>query len=106
MYFNSLDEDIEWNRIAIENSQNIIIENCKITGFRHISELPNAWGLLISNSSNIDIINCEFENNSQSEIAIVENTQNILIEKCTGKNLSINFEPNNEEPIKDVIINS
>lgn len=104
--FNCLDDNIEWNRGDLQNSHDVSIKNCKMIGFRHNSSLPNAWGLYLDNSKNILIENVYFENNSQSDIAIVENCDNIIIEKCTGNALYINIEPNEGEPIKNITINN
>ena len=100
---NSLDEDLEWNRIEINNKQNILIENCTFKGFRHDSDRPNSWGLYITGySKNIEIKNCYFENNSQSDIAFVDGSENITINKCIGD--YINFEPNITDVNKNIII--
>ena len=92
---NSLDEDREWNRIDITSKENVLLSNCTITGFKHNSSLPNAWGIYLHNSSNITISNCKFDNNSQSDIAIVEGCNNIIIDSCYGiqNNIHINIEP-------------
>ena len=95
IYFNCLNEDLSFNRFSLENVNNVVLKECKFEGFRHDSERPNAWGNLLSNCNNIQIINCEYENNSQSDIAIVENSSNILIENCTGSQFNINLEPTN-----------
>lgn len=95
IYFNCLNEDLSFNRFSLENVNNVVLKECKFEGFRHDSETPNAWGNLLSNCNNIQIINCEYENNSQSDIAVVENSSNILIENCTGSQFNINLEPTN-----------
>ena len=104
--FNCLNEDREWNRIDMSTRNNINIENCVITGFRHNSNTPNAWGLYTKNSKNIKIINCKFDNNTQSDIALTEGTENILIENCTPLNnyFKINLEP--QGIIKNVTLNN
>ena len=65
---------------------------------------PNAWGITIRRSSNIVIENCYFENNSQSDIAIVESTDNIKISNCSGTALHINIEPNGSDANKNISI--
>lgn len=102
----SVNEDLEWNRCDISNKSNITIENCSISGFRHDSLAPNAWGILVTASSDINIVNCYFDNNSQSDIAVVQDTDTINIERCSGTALFINFEPNNGNPIKNVTISN
>lgn len=102
----SLNEDLEWNRCDIYQKENVTIENCKISGFRHDSVTPNAWGILITKSTNVTIRNCYFDNNTQSDITVVENTDTLIIEDCDGTALHINFEPNNGQPIKNVTISN
>lgn len=98
IHFNSLEEDLEWNRGDLTNKSNVILRNCKIEGFRHTSGGPNAWGLYLDKSSNITIDNCDFENNSQADIALVEGCKNITINNARGSNLHLNLEPNGPDP--------
>lgn len=101
--FKCLEDDLEWNRGDIVNRNNILIENCTIEGFRDIGA-PNAWGIYLEKSKNITIKNCVFNNNSQSDIAIVNNCSFITITNCTGESLHINIEPNNGELISHINI--
>lgn len=101
--FKCLEDDLEWNRGDIVNRNNILIENCTIEGFRDIGA-PNAWGIYLEKSKNITIKNCVFNNNSQSDIAIVNNCSFITIANCTGEALHINIEPNNGDPISHINI--
>lgn len=104
LYFNCLEVDLVWNRGELTNRSNVVIRNCRIEGFRNPTNM-NAWGLYLQNSKNIMIENCHFENNSQSDIAIVEGCENITILNPRGSNLHINFEPNNgSAPISNVKI--
>lgn len=100
---NSTNDDLQWNRCAIDAKDNITIEYCNITGFRHSSLKPNAWGILIQGGSNITINNCYFDNNSQSDIALTNNCKNIAIDQCSGTNLYINVEPNNADTTNESI---
>lgn len=91
----STNPDLPNNRCDINNKEYVTLENCKISGFRHNSISPNAWGVLITNSTNITINNCYFDNNSQSDIAITNGNTNIRVTNTLGSNLSINIEPEN-----------
>lgn len=100
----STKNDLEWNRCEISGISDLKLINCNINGFKHNSPAPNAWGTLINNSTNILISNCYFTDNSQSDIAIVENTKNVTIERCDGSALHINVEPNTIDPIENISI--
>lgn len=105
----SLEESLEWNRFDISSQDHIIIRNCEFTGFRHISNAPNAWGIYLDKAKQVLIENCQFNDNSQSDIAIVEGCEDIQINGCFGINdtFYINFEPNNyTDKIKRVSINN
>lgn len=104
----SLEANLEWNRFDITSQKHITIRNCEFTGFRHISNAPNAWGIYLDHSSNIKIKNCKFDNNSQSDIAIVEGCSDILIDNCSGLNdtFYIDVEPNNaDDDVANIVIN-
>lgn len=103
--FNCLNEDRQWNRIDMSNQSNIKIENCIITGFRDPNE-KCGWGLYMKNSKNIKIKNCKFDNNTQSDIAITENTENVEIINCSPLKdyMRINAEPNGTGIIKNMKI--
>lgn len=95
LYINSLNDDLEWNRLGIENVTMVEISSCRIEGFRHNISAPNAWGVFINlGSSNVWIHDTVFENNSQSDIAVVDNCSNITIERVKGTDLTVNIEPN------------
>lgn len=104
IHFESTSENLPWNRVDIADRDNITITNCSIKNFRDPSSAPNAWGITIRRSSNIVIENCYFENNSQSDIAIVEDTDNIKISNCSGTALHINIEPNSTDANKNISI--
>lgn len=91
---NSLSEDLQWSRVDMSDEENITIENCIVTGFRNPTN-SNSWGLYMKNSKNIKILNCKFDNNTQSDIALTENTENVIINGCSALNsyFKINLEP-------------
>jgi hypothetical protein len=95
---------IEWNRCAIDSKSNIIIDSCKISGFRHNNQHPNAWGILMQSASDVMIRNCYFDNNSQSDIAIVNDCKNIKIDHCNGSAFYINIEPANANTTNEDIL--
>lgn len=92
--FISTEEDLEWNRGNITGIENVTFNRCKFEGFRHDSSTPNSWGIYIENSKDITIRKCEFENNSQSDIAIVDGCDNIILDSNYGSNFVVNIEPN------------
>lgn len=104
IHFESTNDSLPWNRVDIADRDNIIITGCSFKNFRGSAAAPNAWGITIRRSSNIVIENCYFENNSQSDIAIVESTDNIKISNCTGAALHINIEPNSSDANKNISI--
>ena len=101
IYLNSLDENLSNNRFDVRDS-NIVIKNCRFEGFRASNN--NAWGILITGASNVNIDNCYFKSNTQSDIAVVEGTKNVVINKCYGDSFHINFEPQNDTRIINVKI--
>lgn len=103
IYLNSLDENLNNNRFDLRNS-NITIKNSRFEGFR--ATTSNAWGLLLTGAKNVTIDNCYFKNNTQSDIAIVEGTENIVIKNCSGLSFHINLEPANTTQVKNVDISN
>lgn len=99
----SENENLEWDRCNISNKEDITISSCVIEGFRHDSQAPNAWGILIGNSNRISINSCYFDNNSQSDIAMVNGCENISISNCSGSSFFINIEPNDLSAPNDAI---
>ena len=102
--FVSTEEDLEWNRTDISNVNDVILNKCHFEGFRHRSDRPNAWGIYLENSKNISIKNCTFEDNSQSDIAIVDGCDNIAIENCGGSDFCINIEPNGTSSMQNISV--
>ena len=95
VHLKSVAGSLEWQRIEMRNSSKLSL--CKVSGFLHNSPSPNAWGLYFKDSVRCSLDDVEFENNSQSDIAILEGTEYLSINKCfhTTNSLVINFEPNN-----------
>ena len=102
IYVNSLDQNLSNNRFDIRNSH-IRITNSRFDGFRDSGN--NAWGILLTGANDVMIKNCYFDNNSQSDIAIVEGCKNITIDGCSGTAFHINMEPAQAPYINNVAIN-
>jgi hypothetical protein len=102
---NSLNEDRRWSRVDMTDQSNITIENCTITGFRNPTN-QDAWGLYMKKSKNITIKGCMFDNNTQADIAMTEDTENVVIENCKALNsyFKINSEPNGTGIVRNVTI--
>jgi len=84
-------------RGAIDDSADIVLQSCSFNDFTHVDPLPNAWGILIQRSSRITIRECSFAGNSQSDIALTDNCENINIfnPKNTAEDgVYLNVEPN------------
>lgn len=98
IHFKSVAGSLEWSRTGMADYA--VLEKCKISGFNHTSAAPNAWGCYFKNVKGCRLYNVEFDNNSQSDIAILEGTTDLIIEGCysTSGNLVINFEPNTGTP--------
>lgn len=100
--FSSTVSNLNWQRTAIEEVNNVTLRNCGFFGFRHASPRPNAWGIHIARSSNIDIENCKFGDNSQSDIAITDNVRDVTIINATNPadgGVLLNIEPNQMDGI-------
>lgn len=95
IYINALDANKANNRFDIRESDNVNIENCRFDGFRD-TNTHNAWGILLTEATNVKIDQCYFDNNTQSDIAVVAGCENIIISRCSGTSFHINFEPANE----------
>lgn len=83
-------------RCGVEQISNLTLNNVGAHGFRD-SVGNNAWGMYINNSKNVTLNNCKFSNNSQSDIAIVDNNINLNILNpinTVDNGVYINFEPN------------
>jgi hypothetical protein len=98
IHFESVAGSLANQRCEFKNGARLM--DGKISGFIHSVPAPNAWGVLLSNSKGCKLIRVEFDNNSQSDIAILEGTEDLEIDGCyssTG-NLVINYEPNFNTP--------
>lgn len=95
-------EDLNWNRGDIYQHNNIRITDCSFNGFR--SSNGNGWGLLLTGCKNIVIKDCYFDNNTQSDIAIVAGCENITIDSCSGSSFYVNIEPDSNPEICDILI--
>lgn len=107
IHFKSNEENLEWNRGDLTGSERVSIHDCVFEGFRHTSNTPNSWGLYLEHSKDIRITNCDFFDNTQSDIAILDGCENIVIDSCFSSKdtLHINFEPNTSiDPIRNVVL--
>ena len=107
IHFKSNEENLEWNRGDLTGSERVSIRDCVFEGFRHTSNTPNSWGLYLEHSKDIRITNCDFFDNTQSDIAILDGCENIVIDSCFSSKdtLHINFEPNTSiDPIRNVVL--
>lgn len=105
--FESASESLEWNRASIDHKNDIKLENCAFIGFRHQSSAPNAWGIILGHAKMITIKKCYFDNNSQSDLAIVNGCENIQIDQCSGSAFFINIEPTSADYAnKNISINN
>ncbi|RAV17869.1 glycosyl hydrolase family 28-related protein [Paenibacillus contaminans] len=104
--FYSLHDDLEWNRTDIRNRTDVTLKNCHFEGFRHNRPpaFANAWGIHLVGCRNILIENCSFENNTQSDIAITQDNENLRIINASGSALHLDMEPNDATPVRNVLI--
>gem|GEM_PF-2565679 len=99
----SLQENLDWNRTALDAVEDVTLLDCSFSGFR--AATGNGWGILIQNSKQVLIRNCAFENNSQSDIALVEGCEDITIINARGPALHLNLEPNaGTVPLKNITV--
>lgn len=109
VWLNCTETNLPNVRTSFEDRSNSVWVDCRFEGFRDASPLEtnNGWGTYFKRSQNISLKNCQFENNSQNDIAILEGSSNISIDGAFGGALNINFEPNNGlSPIKCVTISN
>jgi hypothetical protein len=104
--FQSLEADLSFQYCTAEKTT---FNDCKFIGWRNPTG-SNAWGLHLSfQKGDVRVINCGFQDNTQSDIAIVDGCQNILIQNCyaidpVGDPLHINVEPNASNFYNSVLI--
>ena len=90
IYLNAINENLSNNRFDVRGS-NVTITNCRFDGFR--ADNHNAWGILLTGAKKVLIKDCYFDNNSQSDIALVEGCENVTVQGCNGTSFHINAEP-------------
>ena len=106
--FDSQEADLENQRCQIVSSEMV---DCKFTGWLNPTN-SNSWGVYLSGGgARCRLIRCGFQNNTQSDIAVVDSFDNIEIIQCyaidTGLDpLVINLEPNNSIEENNVFIRS
>lgn len=107
LWLHSIEEDLEWQRAEFTDTHDVNIYRGKISGFRHNSVSPNAWGAYFKRAKRCYLHNVEFEDNTQSDIAIVDGNEDVGIyqPKHTTDELVINFEPNGNEINKRIEVN-
>lgn len=83
--------------------------DCEFKGFRDPTT-SNAWGMYFDEQSNVTMVRCGFEENTQSDIAIVDSAKRIKLIQCYALNdldkLHINCEPNSSAENNIVEIDS
>jgi hypothetical protein len=100
--FVSLEKDLENQRAGVEQASNVLLQSCGFFNFRDTGKV-NAWGLYLKNAKNITIDQCYFGNNSQSDIALVDNCRDVNITSPTNdtdSGVSLNIEPNGSNGTK------
>ena len=104
IWFKSVAGSLEWSRIVMADYS--VFEKCKVSGFIHTSSAPNAWGCYFKSVKGCRLYHVEFDNNSQSDIPILEGTTDLIVDGCfsTSGNLFINFEPNFGTPVMSGIV--
>jgi len=92
----STEPDLAWQRLNVSSASNVTLERIASTGFRDVTGAADSWGMYVSESNNIRIIDCAFDDNTQSDIAIVDSNTNVTVSGCYSESASlyINFEPN------------
>lgn len=109
VWLNCLETNLPNVRTSFEDRSNAHWYKCRFEGFRDAAapDLNNAWGVYMKRATNITLEHCQFENNSQNDIAILEGCKNINVISPYGSALNINIEPNNDTlPIRCVTISN
>lgn len=103
LWFKSIAGSLELSRIGMVNYT--VLKDCKVSGFIHTSAAPNAWGCYFKNVTGCRLYNVEFDDNSQSDLAILEGTTDLKVKGCfhTSGELVVNFEPNYGTPAQNGI---
>lgn len=100
VWLNCLETNLPNVRTTFEDRSNAHWYKCRFEGFRDAAplNLNNGWGAYMKRAKNITLEHCQFENNSQNDIAVLEGCENINIISPYGSALDINLEPNSETP--------
>lgn len=109
VWLNCLETNLPNVRCTFEDRSNSHWYKCRFEGFRDaaVPDLNNAWGAYFKRATNITLELCQFENNSQNDIAILEGSTGIDVISAYGSALNINIEPNNDTlPIRGVTISN
>lgn len=97
IFFNCTVSDLDGSRASLENASNTTIRNCGFVGFRNPTN-GNGWGLYAKLTSNCVIDKCYFGNNTQSDIALVDDVESITIINAYNETdvngVYLNVEPN------------
>ncbi|WP_433902811.1 hypothetical protein [Sphingobacterium puteale] len=94
--FHSTEPDLNFSRSGIEQAENSYIRHCGFYNFKNPTN-SNSWGIFVNNVINVTIDSCDFSNNTQSDIAIVDNCENVTIispTNLTEDGVYLNIEPN------------
>jgi|GEM_PF-6400467 len=94
--FYSTESDLNFSRSGVEQAENCYIKHCGFYNFQNPTNI-NSWGLYLKNAKNVTIDSCDFSSNTQSDIAIVDNCENITIispSNLTENGVYLNIEPN------------
>ena len=99
--FKSLEINLANQRCTSTDST---LEECDFIGWRDTST-NNAWGMYFKDCQDVTLRRCGFDDNTQSDIAIVDNAKNVIVENCYGINSTfvINAEPNTSASINENI---
>jgi hypothetical protein len=105
--FVSLEADRNSQRIAIDDASNIHAVRCGAFNFKNPTN-GNGWGVLIQRSKNITLENWTFGGNTQSDIAITDSCENIVIvnpSNTVDGGVGLNLEPNAGSGVTGLTVN-
>lgn len=92
----SIETNLNNQRATCSTASNVKLERAIFTGFRDTAAPTDAWGMYISEANNINLTQCGFDENTQSDIAFVGNVKGATVDGCygLGSTFHVNFEPN------------
>ena len=93
----SIEVNLDGARASLETSSNATLDGVVFTGFRDTLAPINAWGTYLKDCNNVRLIACGYGQNSQSDIAIVDDCKQVELDGCydiDGGLIDINIEPN------------